>query len=84
MGLTTRQYIKLLSKEQKRQLFKETDLTDDEYWLLTYAYIENRMVANTCRKLNMSEGKYHYTLNQALIKIKYTLLETPKLYSLLQ
>lgn len=84
MGLTVRQYVKLLSKDQLRQLFKETDLTDDEYWLLTYAFIERRMVVNTCRKLNISEGKYHYTLNQALIKVKYTLLETPELYSLLQ
>lgn len=83
MGLTVRQYLKLLSKDQLRQLFKNTDLTDDEYWILTYSFIEHRMVVNTCRKLSISEGKYHYTLNQALIKVKYTIIETPRLYSLL-
>ena len=83
MGLTTRQYLKLLSKDQLRQLFKETDLTEDEYWLLTYAFIERRMVVNTCCKLSISQKKYHTMLNEALIKIHYTLKNNPKMYSLL-
>ena len=83
MGLTTRQYLKYLTKEQLKALFKETDLEDDEYWLLTYAFIERRMVVNICRKLNISESKYHNMQNQALIKVKYSILNNPKMYSLL-
>ena len=84
MGLTTRQYLKLLSKDQLRLLFKNTDLTEDEYWLLTYAFIERRMVVNTCRKLHIQETKYHTMQNEALIKIKYTILNNPEMYSLLK
>ena len=83
MAITIRQYVKFLDKEQKIKLFKNADLTEEEYWLLTYAYIENRMVVNTCRKLNMSEAKYHYKLNEALIKLKYEIINNPKIYSLL-
>lgn len=38
--LTVRQYLRTLDKETLDKLFKITNLTEDEYWLLRYAFIE--------------------------------------------
>lgn len=56
--LTTRQYLKTLDKSKLRKLFKLTNLTETEYWLLYYAFIEERMRENTCAKLNIRTTKY--------------------------
>ena len=62
-----------MSKAEFRALFEKAELEDIEKDLLKYAYIYERMVLNTCAKLNISESTYHRILPIALIKIYYTL-----------
>ena len=71
--MNTRQYLKQLDKPTLRKLFKLAGLSEDEYWLVTYAFIEQRMRENTCIKLGIGTNKYHSMLNQALIKLEYTI-----------
>lgn len=65
--------LKEMSKAELRALFEKAELEENEKWLLKYAYIDERMVLNTCAKLNISESTYHRLLPVALIKIYYTL-----------
>ena len=65
--------LKGMSKAKLKSLFEKAELDETEKWLLRYAYIEERMVLNTCAKLNISESTYHRILPVALIKIYYTL-----------
>ncbi|MGN0031165.1 MAG: DUF1492 domain-containing protein [Candidatus Gastranaerophilaceae bacterium] len=65
--------LKEMSKAELRALFEKAELEETEKWLLRYAYIDERMVLNTCAKLNISESTYHRLLPVALIKIYYTL-----------
>lgn len=62
-----------MSKSELRELFEKAELEEIEKWLLRYAYIDERLVLNTCAKLNISESTYHRMLPIALIKIYYTL-----------
>lgn len=64
--------LKQMNDSELRLLFEKADLEEEEKWLLKY-YIKDRMVQNTCRKLNMSESRYHRMLPIALTKIHYTL-----------
>lgn len=77
--LTTRQYLKTLDKPALRRLFKLANLTETEYWLVIYAFVEERYRDNTCMKLHMGKTKYHSTLNEALIKIEYTIQKLDKI-----
>ena len=89
--ITTRQYLRFYSKDKDgriklRKLFQmakdEGSITEQEYWLLIYAYAECRMVENTCAKLSICQKTYHIILNQALIKINYTICKLDKMYTL--
>ena len=89
--ITTRQYLRFYSKDNDgriklRKLFQmaldEGFITEQEYWLLIYAYAERRMVENTCAKLAICQKTYHIILNQALIKINYTICKLDKMYTL--
>lgn len=80
--LTTRQYLKNLDKQTLKKLFEIAELSEDEYWLLYYAFIEKRMRENTCAKLNIGTTKYHSLLNEALIKIEYTIRSLDKIRTL--
>lgn len=91
MAITARDYLKFYSKDKEgriklRKLFTmardEGEITEQEYWLLTYAYAECRMVENTCAKLAICKKTYHIWLNQALIKIHYILCKLDKMYTL--
>lgn len=62
-----------MSKAELRALFEKAELEESEKWLLRYAYIDERLVLNTCAKLNISESTYHRMLPIALVKIYYTL-----------
>ena len=62
-----------MTKPELRALFEKAELEEDEKWLLKYAYIDERLVLNTCAKLNISESTYYRILPIALIKIYYTL-----------
>ena len=75
--LTTRQYLKNLDKQTLKKLFEIAELSEDEYWLLYYALREN-----TCAKLNIGTTKYHSLLNEALIKIEYTIRSLDKIRTL--
>lgn len=65
--------LKSMSKSELRALFEKAELEEIEKWLLRYAYIDERLVLNTCAKLNISESTYHRMLPIALVKIYYTL-----------
>lgn len=65
--------LKEMSKAELRELFEKAELEETEKWLLKYAYIDERLVLNTCAKLNISESTYHRMLPIALVKIYYTL-----------
>lgn len=65
--------LKEMSKAELRALFEKAELEETEKWLLRYAYIDERLVLNTCAKLNISESTYHRMLPIALVKIYYTL-----------
>lgn len=91
MAITTIKLLKFYSKDKDgrialRKLFKQAkennDITEEEYWLLIYAYAERRMVENTCAKLAICQKTYHIILNQALIKINYTICKLDKMYTL--
>jgi len=82
MTLTTRQYLRQLDKNTLKKLFKLADLEEDEYWLLYYAYVEKRMRENTCMKLNIRATKYATLLNEALIKVDYTINSLDKIRTL--
>lgn len=62
-----------MSKAELRELFEKAELEEIEKDLLKYAYIYERMVLNTCAKLNISESTYYRMLPIALVKIYYTL-----------
>ena len=62
-----------MSKTDLRALFEKAELEETERWLLKYAYIDERLVLNTCAKLSISESTYYRMLPIALIKIYYTL-----------
>ena len=79
---TTRQYLRDLDKPTLRKLFKIANLNDDEYWLLIYAFVEERMRENTCMKLNIGKTKYHSMLNEALIKVDFTINNLDKIRTL--
>lgn len=65
--------LKQMNKSDLKALFEKAELEDIEKWLLRYAYIEERMVLNTCMKLGLSESTYHKILSIALVKVYYTL-----------
>ena len=65
--------LKEMTKPELRALFENAELEETEKWLLKYAYIDERLVLNTCAKLNISESTYHRLLPIALTQIYYTL-----------
>lgn len=65
--------LKAMNKTDLRALFEKAELDEIEKWLLKYAYIDERLVLNTCNKLSISESTYHRMLPIALTKIYYTL-----------
>lgn len=67
-----KQYLKQADKAQIREMLKKSGLTELEYWVIYYAYVEKRMVENTCMKLNISRAYYFIIKNKALIKLHYT------------
>ena len=65
--------LKEMTMPELRALFEKAELEETEKWLLKYAYIDERLVLNTCAKLNISESTYHRLLPIALTKVYYTL-----------
>lgn len=65
--------LKSMSSVELKELMNKANLTEFEYWLIKYAFIDERYVLNTCAKLNISESTYHRLLPIALTKIYYTL-----------
>ena len=49
--------LKEMTKPELRALFEKAELEETEKWLLKYAYIDERLVLNTCAKLNISESR---------------------------
>lgn len=68
-----KKYLKIFNNIQLENLFKKSNLTETEYWLLRYALIQKRMVENICMKLNISRSTYRNMYNIALTKVDFTL-----------
>ena len=68
-----KQYLKTKTREEIKQIVKHPDLTEIERWLIYYTYGEDRMVINTCYKLNISERQFHNIKDIALTKLYYIL-----------
>ena len=84
--LTPRQYLRQLKRQNEEEtimkLLELSNLTETEYWLMYYAFIKGRMVENTCAKLHIQKTKYHTMLNEALIKVEFTIDRLDKIRSL--
>lgn len=87
----TRQYLRNYSKTKEgkiklKKLFKialnEEDINEIDYWILIYFYAECRMRANIEAKLNMSSTKLATSLNEALIRINFTINKYDKIRNL--
>lgn len=62
------------TKQIIRKMIEHPDFTEIEKWLIYYAYGENRMIVNTCRKLAISETQYRIIQQMALLKLYYIYL----------
>jgi len=86
MTSSTKNYIKNLDKSTRRKLIEivklEWNLPEIEYWLLNYAFVEERMRENTCRKLHISTTKYSTLLKEVLIKVESTIQQLDKIRTL--
>lgn len=68
-----KQYLKTKNRAEIKEIVKHPDLTETERWLIYYTYGEDRMVLNTCYKLNISERQFHNIKDIALTKLYYIL-----------
>ena len=77
-----KQYLKNINathpKYEAKQIIKKLvdhpDLTKTEQWLIYYTYAEERLVANTCDKLGLSEAQFYIEQKTGLIKLYYIYL----------
>lgn len=77
--ISTKKYLKNLDKKQIIKLINETELDYFEKWILTYTFVEKRLIENICMRLNIGRTKYFYVLKEALIKIEYKIKEFDKI-----
>ena len=68
-----KKFLKTKSESEIKEIIQHQDLTEDEKWIIFYTFAKDRMVLNTCMKLNISERQYHILKDQALIKLYYIL-----------
>lgn len=68
-----KKYLKTKTEAEISEIVKHPDLTNDERWIIFYTFAKDRLVLNTCMKLNISERQYHIIKDQALIKLYYIL-----------
>ena len=68
-----KKYLKTKSEAEISEIIKHPDLTNDERWIIFYTFAKDRLVLNTCMKLNISERQYYIIKDQALIKLYYIL-----------
>ena len=68
-----KKYLKTKNRAEIKEIVKHLDLTETERWLIYYTYGEDRMVLNTCYKLNISERQFHNIKDIALTKLYYIL-----------
>ena len=73
MNFDTKKLLKVFDKETIEKVLKQSDLTEEEYWVLHYSLVEKRMVLNTCAKLSISQAQYFILQKVALVKVNYTL-----------
>lgn len=74
-----KKYLKNLYQTKQTQkiraLANHPDPNEDEKWLIIYTFAEDRMVANTANKLNVSERKFYNIQDSALIKLYYIIFK---------
>lgn len=64
--------LKAMSSVGLRELMKKANLSELEYWLIKYAFIDKRNYINTCMKLNITKFQYYSYLPIAIVKLYYT------------
>lgn len=61
----------------REKLFKNRHrMTDREFWILEYTYIEKLSTINVADKLGLSRSHYHNLINSALTKFETLLNDT--------
>jgi len=82
--MNTPKYLKNLDKITLKKLLEiaKGDLSEDEYWILYYCYVEKRMAENTAAKLHISRSKYFISKSIALIKMEYVIKKLDKIQTL--
>ncbi len=68
-----KKYLRTKNRYEIKEIVNHNDLTEDEKWLIYYTFGEDRLVLNTCAKLNISERQFHNIKDIALIKLNYIL-----------
>ena len=68
-----KKHLRQFSISERDDLFNHPDFTYLEKWILRYTYFENRYIANTCMKLNISKGTYYINKLTLDIKLYYIL-----------
>lgn len=81
-----RQILRALGKSLKGKvklreiLFKNRHrMTEREFWILEYTYLEKLSTFNVSDKLGLSNSHYHNVLNTALTKLETLISDTEKL-----
>lgn len=91
MVINTREYLRNYSKtaegrDKLKKLFRialdNGDINEENFWILIFAYVERRMRESTCIKLSVQPTKYNNMLNEALIKINFTINQLDKVRTL--
>lgn len=75
LGKTTRGKTKL-----REILFRQRHrMSEREFWILEYTYLEKLSTYNVSDKLGLSNSHYHNVLNNALTKFETLISDTEKL-----
>ena len=76
--LTIRQYLRTLPKDELFKIFMNSNLSEIEYKLMCFSFIDKYLRDKTCLKLHVQKTKYHSILNSALIKVNFTIKKLEK------
>lgn len=81
-----RQILRALGKSPKGKVkLRETlfrnrhKMTEREFWILEYTYLEKLSTYNVSDKLGLSNSHYHNVLNMALTKLEALISDSEKL-----
>lgn len=64
-----KKHLKTKSEEEIKEILNHSDILEIEKWLIYYTFAKDRLIANTCMKLNISERQYHNIKKRSVNKI---------------